>query len=138
MGELQTKSKTSLTIKEEYFLLSEHSRQLEVLENLDNSSSSVIGTVVTYQNMYSAYIRSLKDVPAIRKRIAELEEDFGGEFDSLGVLEEGKQLLAKRSLDTLRTKIEMLHFSVLKTTAAISRLAGMYIAIVRIVCIVLF
>lgn len=88
--------------------------------------------------MYSAYIRSLKDVPAIRKRIAELEEDFGGEFDSLGVLEEGKQLLAKRSLDTLRTKIEMLHFSVLKTTAAISRLAGMYIAIVRIVCIVLF
>lgn len=114
-----------MTAKEEYSLVFEHLRQLQLIENLDKSSASIItGAVVTYHNMYGSYLTKLKDVSSTQRKLEHLENDFGEAFDAASVLEEGKQLLSQRSITILRTKIEMAYFSVLKRTSAISKLAG--------------
>lgn len=122
--ELRSGSRTSLSFEEEYFLLCEHLRQVQIMEGLENSSSTAIGTVVTYQNMYHSYISKLKDAQAVRNRIVELENKFEQHFDLPDVLEKGKELLTQRTLKSLQTKIEMLYFSALKKTSNISKLAG--------------
>ena len=119
--------KTSLTAKEECFLVFEHLRQLQLIERLDKSSVSIVtGAVVTFQNMYSSYLTKLKDVSSTQKKLKQLENNFG-DLDRASVLEEGKQLLKQRSIGILRTKIEMTYYSMLKRTSAISKLAGIYI-----------
>ena len=102
----------------------EHLHQVQIIEGLGDSSATAIGTVVTYQNMYRSYTNKLKDVVAIQKKIADLEKNFGQQFDQPRILEKGKKLLTQRTLDSLQTKIEMLYFSVLKKTSNISKLAG--------------
>ncbi|XP_028394843.1 uncharacterized protein LOC114518989 [Dendronephthya gigantea] len=120
--ELISGRKTEMTAQEQYFLFSEHLRQMQLLENLECSLAPVVGAVLTYQNMYSSHIKKFKDVPAIEKRLKDLESDFE-EFDRPSVIEEGKRLLVQRSLNVLQTKIEMVYFSIVKRTSAISKLA---------------
>ena len=52
--ELQNETKTDLTPQEKYFIVCEHLRQVQLLENLDTSSAPIVGAVFTYQNMYSS------------------------------------------------------------------------------------
>jgi hypothetical protein len=122
--DLRSDSKTSLTNEEEFFLVCEHLHLVQSIEGLGDSSATAIGTVVTYQNMYRSYTNKLKDVFAIQNKIADLEKNFGHQFDRPRILEKGKKLLAQRTLESLQTKIEMLYFSVLKKTSNISKLAG--------------
>lgn len=121
---MRSESKTSLTNEEEYFLVCEHLHQVQIIEGLGDCSATAIGTVVTYQNMYRSYTNKLKDDVAIQNKIADLEKNFGQQFDRPRILEKGKKLLAQRTLESLQTKIEMLYFSVLKKTSNISKLAG--------------
>jgi hypothetical protein len=90
--ELQSERKTDLTPKEEYFVLCEHLRHVQLMENLDSSSAPIIGAVFTYQNMYSSHVKNLKDVPSIESKMEDLEKDFEENFDRSSVLCEGKRL----------------------------------------------
>ena len=121
---MHSESKTGLTNQEEYFLVCEHLRHVQIMEDFGSSSAKAVGTVVTYQNMYRSYISKLKDVPAIQSKIAQLEKKIGNQVDRLMYLEDGKKLLAQRTLKSLQTKIEMLYFSVVKKTSSIAKLAG--------------
>ena len=96
------------------------------MENLDSSSAPIMGAVFTYQNMYSSRVKNLKDIPSIEAKMKDLEKNFEENFERSSVLHEGKLLLAQRTLNVLRTKIEMVYFSILKRTSAISKLAGNY------------
>ena len=52
--ELRSETRTELTSREEYFLLNEHLEHMNLVESIDSTAASIMGAVVTYQNMYSS------------------------------------------------------------------------------------
>lgn len=116
--------KDALSEKEEFYLLTQHLRQVETLERLKESGVASTGAVFDIRSPYESFLKTYKTTAVIKKRISEIESTFEKETPKNTILVVGEQLLRKRTVKMLEDKIEMLYYSIIKKSSSISKFAG--------------